>query len=161
DGAQRYRATPGGLHARPAEGPIPPGHSKADSRSYRADGRDTGRCGRVRCVAAQAFGRGGFIGHSRSPLWRGLKGFLNDRLRVPWDEFNRVPEPGVATSARLLEMLDDAAFAFLILTGEDETADGQFQSRMNVIHEAGLFQARLGLRRAIVMREDGCAEFSN
>lgn len=34
-------------------------------------------------------------------------------------------------------------------------------ARPNVIHEVGLFQARLGPRRAIAMIEDGCVEFSN
>ncbi len=32
---------------------------------------------------------------------------------------------------------------------------------MNVIHEVGLFQGRLGFNRAIVMLERGCEEFSN
>ena len=32
---------------------------------------------------------------------------------------------------------------------------------MNVVHEAGLFQGRLGFTRAIVLLEEGCAEFSN
>lgn len=31
----------------------------------------------------------------------------------------------------------------------------------NVVHEAGLFQGRLGFTRAIVVLEEGCAEFSN
>jgi len=32
---------------------------------------------------------------------------------------------------------------------------------MNVIHEVGLFQGRLGFERAIVLLEEGCEEFSN
>jgi predicted nucleotide-binding protein len=40
-------------------------------------------------------------------------------------------------------------------------ADGKLQARMNVIHEAGLFQGRLGFSRAIIMLEEGCEEFSN
>jgi len=32
---------------------------------------------------------------------------------------------------------------------------------MNVIHEAGLFQGRLGFMKAILLIEEGCAEFSN
>ncbi|SSC66217.1 unnamed protein product [Ciceribacter selenitireducens ATCC BAA-1503] len=32
---------------------------------------------------------------------------------------------------------------------------------MNVVHEMGLFQGRLGFMRAIVLLEDGCEEFSN
>jgi len=58
-------------------------------------------------------------------------------------------------------MLDAAAIAFLVLTAEDELADGKMQARMNVVHEAGLFQGRLGFSRAIIMLEEGCEEFSN
>ena len=32
---------------------------------------------------------------------------------------------------------------------------------MNVIHEVGLFQAKLGLKKAIVLLEEGCEKFSN
>ena len=32
---------------------------------------------------------------------------------------------------------------------------------MNVVHEAGLFQGRLGFTKAIVLLEEGCEEFSN
>ena len=41
-------------------------------------------------------------------------------------------------------MLDADAIAFPVLTTEDEQADGNVRARMNVIHEAGLFQGRLG-----------------
>lgn len=102
-----------------------------------------------------------FLGHGRSPLWRELKDFIQDRLHLPWDEFNRDPVAGFATVERLKDMLDTAGFAFLIMTAEDELAEGTMQARPNVIHEVGLFQGRLGMRRAIVMLEDGCAEFSN
>lgn len=102
-----------------------------------------------------------FIGHGRSMAWRDLKDFVKDRLRLPYDEFNRVPVAGVTNIARLSEMLDSAAIAFIIMTAEDEQTDGSVRARMNVIHEAGLFQGRLGFTRAIVLLEDGCAEFSN
>ncbi len=32
---------------------------------------------------------------------------------------------------------------------------------MNVVHEAGLFQGRLGFTKAIVLLEEGCKEFTN
>ena len=102
-----------------------------------------------------------FIGHGRSPLWRELKDFLADRLGLPWDEFNREPVAGVATSERLERMMSEAAFAFLIMTAEEEHADLKVHARPNVIHEVGLFQGRLGMRRAIVLLEEGCSEFSN
>ena len=102
-----------------------------------------------------------FIGHGRSADWRILKDFVKDRLRLPCDEFNRVPVAGMTNIARLAEMLDAAAIAFLIMTAEDDMADGSQQARMNVIHEVGLFQGRLGFSKAIVVLEDGCVEFSN
>lgn len=112
-------------------------------------------------VTEERIGTNIFIGHGRSPFWRELKDFVNDRLGLPWDEFNRVPVAGVTNIARLGQMLDTASFAFLVMTAEDEQADGDLHARMNVIHEVGLFQGRLGFDRAIVLLEEGCAEFSN
>jgi hypothetical protein len=102
-----------------------------------------------------------FIGHGRSTDWREIKDFVQDRLGLPADEFNRVPVAGATNTERLTQMLDTAAMALLVLTAEDERADGTTQARMNVIHEVGLFQGRLGFKRAILLLEDGCAEFSN
>lgn len=111
--------------------------------------------------AAKRLGTNVFIGHGRSKLWRELKDFVQDRLGLPWDEFNRVPVAGVTNIARLSEMLESAAISFLVLTAEDEMADGQLQARMNVVHEAGLFQGRLGFTKAILLLEEGCTEFTN
>jgi predicted nucleotide-binding protein len=119
------------------------------------------RLGSARRVATKTAGTAVFIGHGRSLLWRELKDFIDDRLGLPWDEFNRVPVAGITNIARLVEMLDAAAIAFLVLTAEDEQVDGSVAARQNVVHEAGLFQGRLGFTRAIVLLEEGCAEFSN
>ena len=102
-----------------------------------------------------------FIGHGRSSAWRELKDFVHERLRLPYDEFNRVPVAGVTNITRLAEMLDAAAIAFLVMTAEDEMAEGNMRARENVVHEVGLFQGRLGFGRAIVVLEEGCEEFSN
>ncbi|MDG4885447.1 TIR domain-containing protein [Mesorhizobium sp. WSM4884] len=102
-----------------------------------------------------------FIGHGRSHVWRDLKDFLSDRLHLEWDEFNRESAAGVSTTERLENMLDNATFAFLVMTAEDQTADGTLNPRMNVVHEAGLFQGRLGFKRAIILLEEGCQDFSN
>lgn len=102
-----------------------------------------------------------FIGHGGSKTWKELKDFVQDRLHLPWDEFNRVPAAGNTNIARLSAMLDAAAIAFVVMTAEDEQPDGKLRARMNVIHEAGLFQGRLGFGKAIILLEDGCEEFSN
>ncbi len=102
-----------------------------------------------------------FLGHGRSPIWRELKDFLEDRLGLQVDEFNRITTAGVAITTRLSDMLDTAHIAFLIMTAEDEQVDGYFRARENVVHEIGLFQGRLGFEKAIVILEEGCEEFSN
>jgi len=102
-----------------------------------------------------------FIGHGNSSVWRDLKDFLHDRLHLEWDEFNREPSAGYPTTKRISQMLDSAGFAFIVMTAEDEHSDKSLHARENAIHEAGLFQGRLGFERAIILLEEGCSEFSN
>ena len=102
-----------------------------------------------------------FIGHGRSGAWLELKNYIQDRLGLQCDDFNREATAGQPTVTRLSKMLNDACFAFLVLTAEDEQKDGKLNARQNVVHEAGLFQGRLGFEKAIVMLEEGCDEFSN
>ena len=102
-----------------------------------------------------------FIGHGRSHVWRELKDFIVDTLGLEYDEFNRISPAGKATSDRLKEMLKESSIAFLIMTGEDEQADGSLHARENVIHEVGLFQGRLSFEKAIILLEEGCEDFSN
>lgn len=102
-----------------------------------------------------------FIGHGRSGDWNALKDFIRDRLNLDYDEFNRDSPAGLTGKERLEQMLDNACFAFLVMTAEDEHADGSRHARENVIHEIGLFQGRLGFSRAIILLEEGCEEFSN
>ncbi len=86
-----------------------------------------------------------FIGHGKAPLWQELALFLRENLQIPYDEFNRVSVAGRTTVERLREMMDSADVALLVLTAEDEQADGRKVARLNVVHEVGLFQGRLGL----------------
>lgn len=102
-----------------------------------------------------------FIGHGgQSRVWKDLREFLERTLKLETDEFDQVPVAGYHTTERLEEMLADARFAFLVMTGEDEVADKK-RARQNVVHEVGLFQGKLGFKRAIVLWEEGCEDFSN
>ena len=47
------------------------------------------------------------------------------------------------------------------MTGEDQSSDDELNPRLNVVHELGLFQGRLGFSRSIVLLEEGTQEFSN
>lgn len=115
----------------------------------------------ARPAAGRQAGTHIFIGHGHSQQWRILKDFLSERLGLLWNEFNSVPIAGMSNVQRLSDCLDQANFALLVLTAEDEMADNSFVARQNVIHEVGLFQGRLGFSRAIVLLEEGCNEFSN
>lgn len=101
------------------------------------------------------------IGHGGSPVWRELRDFLRERLGLPVDEFNAAAAAGLPTVERLTQMLDEAGFAFLVMTAEHQQPDGKIRARENVVHEIGLFQGRLGFRKAIILLEEGCEEFSN
>jgi predicted nucleotide-binding protein len=46
------------------------------------------------------------------------------------------------------------------MTGENDR-NGELHARDNVIHEISLFQGKLGFRRAIILLEEGCKDFSN
>jgi hypothetical protein len=102
-----------------------------------------------------------FIGHGgKSSAWQELREMLHDwGLEV--EEFNEEPAAGISITQRLKSMLENSRFAFLVMTGENIDGQGHLQARMNVIHEIGLFQGRLGTECAIVLRERNTSTFSN
>ncbi len=102
-----------------------------------------------------------FVGHGRNPSWRELQRFIEKRLNLETDDFDGVFAAGKTVVGRLEEMLDSAAFAFLVMTAEDALSDDEVRARQNVVHEVGLFQGRLGFSRAIVLIEQGCTSFTN
>lgn len=102
-----------------------------------------------------------FIGHGRSPLWRDLKDHLQDKHGYQVEAYEIGARAGHAIRDILEDMLKKSSFALLVMTGEDESADGTVRARQNVIHETGLFQGRLGFSKALVLLEEGTDEFSN
>ncbi|RMG32118.1 MAG: hypothetical protein D6732_13780, partial [Methanobacteriota archaeon] len=102
-----------------------------------------------------------FIGHGRSPAWRDLKDHLQDKHNIQVEAYETGARAGHTIRDILEDMVSKSTFAILVLTAEDEQAGGGYRARQNVIHEAGLFQGRLGFSRAILLLEDGVEEFSN
>lgn len=102
-----------------------------------------------------------FIGHGRSRLWARLQLHLRDDYGLQTLAFETESHAG-ETIVNILEgFLDQSSFAILIMTAEDETGDGKLRARQNVIHEAGLFQGRLGFRKVILLKQAETEEFSN
>jgi hypothetical protein len=102
-----------------------------------------------------------FIGHGHSHLWAHVKVFLDDELGLATVTYESESRAGESIVPILEKMLNQCNFAVLILTAEDETNEGTRRARQNVIHEAGLFQGRLGFRRAVLLVQDGVEGFSN
>jgi predicted nucleotide-binding protein len=87
-----------------------------------------------------------FLGHGRSPVWRDLKDHLQDQHGLKVEAYETGSRAGHTIRDILEEMAARSNIAFLVLTGEDATAEGGSQARMNVIHETGLFQGKLDTR---------------
>ncbi len=102
-----------------------------------------------------------FIGHGRSMLWRDLKDHLRDKHGFAVEAYEIGSRAGHAIRDILEDMLAKSSFAVLVMTAEDETVSGELRARQNVVHEAGLFQGKLGFSKAIVVLEEGTEEFSN
>ncbi len=102
-----------------------------------------------------------FIGHGHDSQWRDLKDHLHDQHGFHVSAYEIGPRAGLSVKEVLQTMLSKSSFALLVLTGEDIHSDGELHARENVIHELGLFQARLGFTRAIALLEDDVKEFSN
>ena len=102
-----------------------------------------------------------FIGHGGSADWRDLKDHLQDKHKYSVQAYEVGTRAGHTIRDILDEMLSKSSFALLVMTAEDETATVTFNPRLNVVHELGLFQGKLGFSRAIVLLEDGTEEFSN
>lgn len=102
-----------------------------------------------------------FIGHGHSSVWNLLDNFIKNTCKLHVLEFNRESPAGRMTIDHLFGLLYSADMAFLVMTAEDEQSDKRKHARMNVVHEVGLFQSRLGPSKAIVLRERCCESFSN
>jgi predicted nucleotide-binding protein len=102
-----------------------------------------------------------FIGHGRSREWEKLKNHLQDKHDLSVVTFESGARAGHQARDILEEMLDRSSLALRVFTGEDDMADGQTTARQNVVHEAGLFQGRLGFSRGIILKEEGVENLSN
>jgi hypothetical protein len=106
-----------------------------------------------------------FLGSSgkQVKLLQALTRGLEDIARVePWTtSFN----PGTTTLDRLFELAREVDFAVFVFAQDDWTSDathtspaagtGQASPRDNVVFEAGLFGAALGMRRTFILHANG------
>lgn len=102
-----------------------------------------------------------FIGHGRSKLWARLQVFLQNEIGIKTVFYESESRVGESIVPVLQKMLEQATFAVLVFTAEDQTEEGIKRARQNVIHEAGLFQGRLGFDKAVLLVQKGIEGFTN
>jgi predicted nucleotide-binding protein len=102
-----------------------------------------------------------FVGHGGSVQWRDLKDHLHEHHGYEVVAYETGERAGHQIRDVVEEMLHKASIAILVMTGEDQQADGSLRARQNVVHELGLFQGRLGFTKAVVLLENGTDSFSN
>ena len=102
-----------------------------------------------------------FIGHGRSRLWARVQLFLQEDFKLETLTFESESHTSESIVNILEGFLEESSFAILIMTAEDETAEGKIRARQNVIHEAGLFQGRLGFDKVVILKQSESEDFSN
>ena len=102
-----------------------------------------------------------FIGHGHMESWRMVRDFLEDRLHLRVICYETEPREGYSIVNILEDMLNQAEYAIIVLTAEDQTTDGGKRARQNVIHEAGYCQGRLGFQRVVLLKQKGVENLSN
>ncbi|WP_051315003.1 TIR domain-containing protein [Algoriphagus terrigena] len=102
-----------------------------------------------------------FIGHGRSRLWARVQLFLQDDFKLETLTFESESHTSESIVNILEGFLEKSSFAILMMTAEDETAEGKSRARQNVIHEACLFQGRLGFDKVVILKQSETEDFSN
>jgi predicted nucleotide-binding protein len=101
-----------------------------------------------------------FIGHGKGLLFREVEQYLRDE-GLPFKSFESDSHAGEHIIEVLNSFLDEATFAIMVVTADDETASGSIRARQNVVHEIGLFQGRLGFKNVAILKETDIEDFSN
>ena len=102
-----------------------------------------------------------FISHGRSNDWREVQAYLEKILNYDTIELAQQPNKGRHVLQKLEEESNKCICAVIIMTGDDETNDGEIRARENVIHEIGYFQGKYGLDKVILLHERGVNMPSN
>lgn len=103
-----------------------------------------------------------FISHGHAELLKyQLKDFVREKLGRTALILSEQPNNGLTVVEKLEVASEKCNKAIILLTKDDEMADGHIRSRQNVIHEIGFFQGKYGRRNVILLCEEGVELFTN
>jgi sugar/nucleoside kinase (ribokinase family) len=101
-----------------------------------------------------------FIAHGHDRQWLEVKDLV-ERLGLRPSYFESIPAAGHSVNEVLALQALSSDFAIIVATAEDTSPSGKPSPRLNVIHEMGLMQGRLGFQKVAVLLEEPCEEFTN
>ena len=102
-----------------------------------------------------------FISHGRAEDWRRVQSFIEKDMGLETVELAQEASLGMTIGQKLRSVSARCDTAVVVMTGDDQDADGQRRARENVIHEIGFFQGRYGDNRVVLLHEDGVSMPSN
>jgi predicted nucleotide-binding protein len=102
-----------------------------------------------------------FISHGRAPDWREVQQYIEKDIGLDTLELAQEPNKGRTILDKLQESSAMCDCAVIVMTGDDLDAGGEARARENVIHEIGFFQGNYGLRRVVLLHEEGVSIPSN
>ena len=101
------------------------------------------------------------IGHGGNSAWRELQEHLRDQQGFEVEAFETAPRASQTIPDVIVDLGSQANMAILVMTGEDELADGSRHPRLNVVQELGKFQERFGNNKTTILSEKGVTLPSN
>ena len=111
---------------------------------------------------AQEMNNGIFISHGHAELLKyQLKDFIHNRLGKDAVILSEQPNNGLTIVEKLELASERCNKAIILLTKDDEMANGSKRGRQNVIHEIGFFQGKYGRKNVILLCEEGVELFTN
>ncbi|CAN7388557.1 nucleotide-binding protein [Variovorax sp. LjRoot84] len=123
--------------------------------------RDIGQIMEIRANAEHASHvikeppRRAFISHGRARDWYEVQAHVERDLDLRTMELAQEPSQGRTVIEKLEANAPACDSAIIVMSGDDEDADGQLRVRENVMHEIGYFQGRYGRRCVILLHEEG------
>jgi predicted nucleotide-binding protein len=103
-----------------------------------------------------------FLSHGHNELLRlRLKDFLLTRLKLEALVLQDLPNSGLTVVEKLERTAERCFFAVILMTRDDDQADGNVRARQNVIHELGFLQGKYGRQNVVLLAERGVELFSN
>ena len=103
-----------------------------------------------------------FISHGHADLLKHqLKDFVREKLGKSAVVLSEQPNHSMTIVEKLEAASEKCNKAIILLTKDDEMANGTMRGRQNVIHEIGFFQGKYGRKNVILLCEEGVELFSN